>query len=285
MDAAGAERADLFGHSEGGSTAVAFTAAYPERVERLILFASLRVCGPRTTRGHQPWRTGRRNRRGSNRRGPIRRESRSTTPRAGPTTPPSSSGLGRWLRLSASPKAAASLNRASSHIDVTDLLPRDSSPYAFAVPTGRPRREDRGGTLSRFEDPRARSSSSSRVPTTISGPVTPNRSCRRSRSSSPDTARHGTRAPASDSVVHRHRGLHRHRRQPWRPAVAPSSSAVTTTWSELSWRSGGARRSALPATGSWPRSTVRRRRFVAHGPLWSTWRRSGSRCAAVSAPR
>ena len=40
MDAAGAERADLFGHSEGGSTAVAFTAAYPERVERLILFAS-----------------------------------------------------------------------------------------------------------------------------------------------------------------------------------------------------------------------------------------------------
>ena len=93
MDAACAERADLFGHSEGGSTAVAFTAAYPERVERLTCSPAMpSVCGRRTTRGHQPWRTGRRNRRGSNRRGTIRRGSRSITPRAEPTTPPSSSG-------------------------------------------------------------------------------------------------------------------------------------------------------------------------------------------------
>jgi pimeloyl-ACP methyl ester carboxylesterase len=40
MDAAGSERATLFGISEGGPLAVLFAATYPERVERLILFNS-----------------------------------------------------------------------------------------------------------------------------------------------------------------------------------------------------------------------------------------------------
>ena len=40
MDAAGSARATLFGHSEGGSTAIAFAVRYPERVERLILFGA-----------------------------------------------------------------------------------------------------------------------------------------------------------------------------------------------------------------------------------------------------
>jgi pimeloyl-ACP methyl ester carboxylesterase len=39
MNAAGSERATLFGISEGGPLAVLFAATYPERVERLILFA------------------------------------------------------------------------------------------------------------------------------------------------------------------------------------------------------------------------------------------------------
>jgi pimeloyl-ACP methyl ester carboxylesterase/DNA-binding CsgD family transcriptional regulator len=40
MDAAGSERASLFGLSEGGTMAAVFAARYPERVERLVLFAS-----------------------------------------------------------------------------------------------------------------------------------------------------------------------------------------------------------------------------------------------------
>ena len=125
MDAAGAARADLFGHSEGGSTAVAFTAAYPGRVERLILFASY---AKRLWSEDYPW-------------APTveDREAESATfeqawddpSRIAKYYAPSRADdaafiewVGRWLRLSASPKAAASLNRASSHIDVTDLLPR-----------------------------------------------------------------------------------------------------------------------------------------------------------------
>ena len=37
MDAVGSSRAILFGHSEGGATAIRLAATYPERVERLIL--------------------------------------------------------------------------------------------------------------------------------------------------------------------------------------------------------------------------------------------------------
>jgi pimeloyl-ACP methyl ester carboxylesterase len=40
MDAAGSERATLFGISEGGPLALLFAATYPERAERLILFNS-----------------------------------------------------------------------------------------------------------------------------------------------------------------------------------------------------------------------------------------------------
>ena len=40
MDAVGSERASLFGLSEGGTMGMVFAARYPERVERLILFAS-----------------------------------------------------------------------------------------------------------------------------------------------------------------------------------------------------------------------------------------------------
>ena len=40
MDAVGAERASLFGYSEGGAMAMVFAAMYPERVDKLILFAS-----------------------------------------------------------------------------------------------------------------------------------------------------------------------------------------------------------------------------------------------------
>ena len=46
MDAAGVDRAHLFGQSEGGPMAILFAVTYPERVQSLTLFGS----GPRCMR-------------------------------------------------------------------------------------------------------------------------------------------------------------------------------------------------------------------------------------------
>jgi class 3 adenylate cyclase len=45
LDAAGSERATIFGASEGGPISVLFAASHPERTERLVLYGSF-VCGP-----------------------------------------------------------------------------------------------------------------------------------------------------------------------------------------------------------------------------------------------
>ena len=41
MEAAGSERATIFGLSEGGPMSLLFAASYPEKVERLVLFGSM----------------------------------------------------------------------------------------------------------------------------------------------------------------------------------------------------------------------------------------------------
>src|SRR5689334_23441005 len=47
MDAAGSDRAALFGYSEGGPLAILFAAAYPERVRALVLYGTYaRRSGP-----------------------------------------------------------------------------------------------------------------------------------------------------------------------------------------------------------------------------------------------
>jgi pimeloyl-ACP methyl ester carboxylesterase len=43
MEAAGSERAVLFGHSEGGPMCALFAAAYPQRTEGLIIYGSFAV--------------------------------------------------------------------------------------------------------------------------------------------------------------------------------------------------------------------------------------------------
>jgi pimeloyl-ACP methyl ester carboxylesterase len=123
MDAAGIERANLFGHSEGGATAMSFAARYPERTERLIVFGGY---AKRLWSEEYPW-------------APTleERESQSADFERTWADPSSIADyyapsraddeaftrwVGRWLRLSASPRAAAALNDASSHIDVIDEL-------------------------------------------------------------------------------------------------------------------------------------------------------------------
>ena len=44
MDAAGVDRAHLFGQSEGGPMAILFAVTYPERVQSLTLFGSGARC-------------------------------------------------------------------------------------------------------------------------------------------------------------------------------------------------------------------------------------------------
>ena len=104
---------------------MAFTAAYPERVERLILFASY---AKRLWSEDYPWAPTLEDREAESAGieqawGDPARIARYYAPSRADDAA-FIEWVGRWLRLSASPKAAASLNRASSHIDVTDLLPR-----------------------------------------------------------------------------------------------------------------------------------------------------------------
>jgi len=129
MDAAGSARATLFGHSEGGSTAIAFAVRYPERVERLILFGAY---AKRLRSDDYPWAPTWEERLAESQNferawadpsgiaeyyAPSRAEDEAFI-----------NWIGRWLRLSASPRAAAALNTASSYIDVTELLPEVDVP-------------------------------------------------------------------------------------------------------------------------------------------------------------
>ena len=52
MDAAGSERAVVFGHSEGGPMSLLFAAAYPQRTEGLVIYGSFAV---RLRQPDYPW--------------------------------------------------------------------------------------------------------------------------------------------------------------------------------------------------------------------------------------
>jgi pimeloyl-ACP methyl ester carboxylesterase len=52
MDAAGSERAALFGYSEGGPMSILFAATYPERVEALVLYGTY---AKRIRSSEYPW--------------------------------------------------------------------------------------------------------------------------------------------------------------------------------------------------------------------------------------
>jgi class 3 adenylate cyclase len=124
MKAAGSESAVMFGHSEGGSAAISLAARYPSLVSKLILFSAY---AKRLKSDDYPWAPTAEERRAQSESfaekwadpqriaeyyGPSRADDEAFV-----------EWVGRWLRLSASPAAAAALNDASTSIDVTDLLP------------------------------------------------------------------------------------------------------------------------------------------------------------------
>lgn len=123
MDAAGSERATLFGHSEGGNMCILFAATYPERTDGLILTGSY---AKRIRSTEYPWAPT-----SEERLAHIEEVERSwgdpglieyyAPSRAG--DPAFRAWVQRYLRLSASPRAAVELLKMNSQIDVTSILP------------------------------------------------------------------------------------------------------------------------------------------------------------------
>ena len=123
MDAVGSKRAALLGHSEGGNMCVLFSATHPERTTALLLVGSY---AKRIRSEDYPWAPTVEERE----REIEETEATWGSPEAFRALAPSKENdpdfqrwIGRYLRQSASPKAAAALLRMNTQIDVRDVLP------------------------------------------------------------------------------------------------------------------------------------------------------------------
>ncbi len=128
MDAAGFERATIFGHSEGGTLSILFAATHPGRTDRLVLTGAY---AKRIRSEDYPW-------------APTRDERRATAEEVERTwgqleglreiAPSRADDLdfqkwwGRYQRLSASPSAAAALISMNSQADVRSALGSITAP-------------------------------------------------------------------------------------------------------------------------------------------------------------
>ena len=123
MDAVGSERAALLGHSEGGNMCVLFSATYPDRTTALILVG----CYAKRIRSDDyPWAPTPEDRE----REVEETERRWGSPDLFRVLAPSKADdeayerwVGRYMRQSASPKAAAAMLRMNTQIDVREILP------------------------------------------------------------------------------------------------------------------------------------------------------------------
>src|SRR5438045_5121777 len=145
MDAAGSERAALFGVSEGGPMSVLFATTYPERVSALVLYGTY---AKRVRAADYPW-------------APTLEEHRARLDGVerdwgGPVDveawAPSNVNderfkrwWGQFLRLGASPAAARAVLEMTLEIDVRDILPAIRIPTLILHRTG-DRRIDVGGS-------------------------------------------------------------------------------------------------------------------------------------------
>lgn len=128
MDAAGSQRAALLGVSEGGTLAMSFAHAHPQRAQALVLYgawarrmaASDYPWGPDETelegllaRMHAGWASG------------LWWDGQRPSPS---DTPAHRSWWARYLRMAASPAMAQSLIRMNAQLDIRDLLPEIRTP-------------------------------------------------------------------------------------------------------------------------------------------------------------
>jgi class 3 adenylate cyclase len=121
MDAAGSQRAALFGVSEGGSMSLLFAATYPERTRALVLYGAYAQYPRSRAESEQfvevidtSWGTG----------ATLRFYARTAA-----SDEKQVRAFGRYERLGATPSAAIALQRMNEEIDVRDVLP------AIRVPT------------------------------------------------------------------------------------------------------------------------------------------------------
>jgi class 3 adenylate cyclase len=136
MDAAGSERAALLGHSEGGNMCILFAATFPARTSALVLVGCY---AKRSRTDDYPWAPD-----------PVERErdiaeTERTWGRVDPTSTLAPSladdqafrdWLTRYLRLSASPRAAAAVLRMNTQIDTRAVLPAIRVPSLLIYRTG-----------------------------------------------------------------------------------------------------------------------------------------------------
>ena len=125
MQAAGSKRAVLYAASEAGPMAALFTATYPARVERLILYASMARFTRAPDYPHRP---------ALDRMLAVVAQTWGT-PQSGPLFAPSRAGdaawceaIARYERLSASPSAIRRALIANDQIDVREVLPQIRRP-------------------------------------------------------------------------------------------------------------------------------------------------------------
>jgi pimeloyl-ACP methyl ester carboxylesterase len=136
MDAAGSERAALLGHSEGGNMCILFAATFPARTTALVLVG----CYAKRSRTEDyPWAPD-----------PVERERdieetertwgrvdlTSTLAPSVADDPAFRNWFSRYLRLAASPRAAAAVLRMNTQIDTRDVLPAIRVPSLLIYRTG-----------------------------------------------------------------------------------------------------------------------------------------------------
>jgi class 3 adenylate cyclase len=136
LDAVGSERAALFGYSEGGAMCALFAATHPARTSALIMYGSYARLKPthdhpwaRSAEVQARWLEAIQRDWG----GPVGLEIRAPTLLA-------DEGARQWwarfLRMGASPAAAAELSRMSYEIDIRHLLPAVRVPTLVLHTTG-----------------------------------------------------------------------------------------------------------------------------------------------------
>jgi class 3 adenylate cyclase/dienelactone hydrolase len=128
LEAAGSERAAVFGASEGGNMSVLFTATYPQRVRSLVLAG---VYAKRVWSLDYPWAPTPEQRERENElleREWAREMDVSVLAPSAVADPALMRRIATFFRRSASPGAAVALNRMNSEIDTRAVLPSISVP-------------------------------------------------------------------------------------------------------------------------------------------------------------